>query len=183
MKTITDHIVDIMQNSTRAGATEVRLSVSIDPESGYISFEVADNGRGIPNDIIDRVADPFTTSRKTRKVGLGLPLLRQHASMSGGSLEIKSEEGAGTIVKAVFGYESIDRQPLGGLGEAVALFITGNPGVNLIFSYSSPAGSYAVSSVEISESLDGDDLGRPVWFAVIREMINDNLIELGSGNV
>ncbi|MFO7574972.1 MAG: ATP-binding protein [Bacteroidales bacterium] len=183
MKTITDHIVDILQNSTRAGATEVKLNISILPESGFMVFEVADNGRGIPQYMADSVADPFTTTRKTRRVGLGLPLLRQHALMSGGSLEISSEEGTGTIVIASFGLGSIDRQPLGNLGEAVALFITGTPGVNLVFSYSSPEGSFAVSSKEISDSLDGDDMGRPVWFGIIREMITDNLHQLGAASI
>ena len=183
MKTITDHIVDILQNSTRAGASEVKLSIRILPESGFIVFEVADNGRGIPRNLADRVTDPFTTTRKTRKVGLGLPLLRQHASMTGGCLDVRSEEGVGTIVSASFGLASIDRQPAGNLGEAVALFITGNPGVNLVFSYSSPEGSFAISSREISESLEGDDLSRPVWFGIIREMIAYNLHQLGAGSL
>lgn len=180
MKTITDHIVDILQNSTRAGATEVKLGVRLVPGSGLLHFEVSDNGRGIPPDIIERVDDPFTTTRTTRRVGLGLPLLRQHASMTGGTLEIVSAEGTGTTVRASFGLESIDRQPLGNLGETVTLFITGNPGVNLVFSYSSPQGSYTVTTREISDSLDGDDLSRPVWFVIIRDMISGNLQELGA---
>jgi len=183
MKTITDHIVDILQNSTRAGADEVKLIISILPESGFIVFEVADNGRGMPRHLAETVADPFTTTRKTRRVGLGLPLLRQHASMSGGSMQVSSEEGAGTTVIASFGLDSIDRQPLGNLGEAVALFITGNSGVNLIFSYTSPEGSFNISTREISESLDGDDLGRPVWFGFIRELITCNLLQLGADSL
>lgn len=183
MKTISDHIVDILQNSTRAGATEVKLNISILPESGFIVFEVADNGRGIPHNLAGSVTDPFTTTRKTRKVGLGLPLLRQHASMTGGSLDVRSEEGAGTVVIASFGLSSIDRQPLGNLAEAVTLFITGNPGVNLVFSYISKEGSFNISSREISESLDGDDPGRPVWFGFIKEMITYNLLQLGADSV
>jgi hypothetical protein len=183
MKTITDHIVDILQNSTRAGATEVKLNIRILPESDFMVFEVADNGRGIPRHLADTVTDPFTTTRKTRRVGLGLPLLRQHASMSGGSMQVSSEEGTGTTVSASFGLNSIDRQPLGNIGEAVALFITGTPGVNLVFSYSSPQGSFSISTEEISESLDGDDPGRPVWFGFIREMITDNLSQLGANSI
>lgn len=183
MKTITDHIVDILQNSTRAGATEVKLDVIVGSEEGMLEFIISDNGSGIPDDIIETVADPFTTTRKTRRVGLGLPLLRQHASLAGGSLEITSAKGSGTVIRASFGIDSIDRQPLGNLGEAVTLFITGNQGVNLVFSYSSASGTYNVSSSDISESLDGDDLGRPVWFQVIREMITGNLNQLGAETI
>lgn len=183
MKTISDHILDILQNSTRAGATEVHLSIDSDSDQRFIAIEIKDNGKGIDKAFLDRITDPFTTTRTTRKVGLGLPLLKQHSEMTGGVFTITSESGSGTTVRATFGIGSIDRQPLGDLAGTVTLFITGNPRVNLIFSYSSAAGNFSVTTAEIKEALEEDELNSPHFFRPIRDLISVNLAELGGGQL
>jgi hypothetical protein len=183
MKTISDHILDILQNSTRAGATEVHLNIDTDSDRRFIAIEINDNGKGIEKAILQRVTDPFTTTRTTRRVGLGLPLLKQHCEMTGGLFSIKSDSGSGTNVRVTFGIGSIDRQPLGDLAGTVTLFITGNPQVNLIFSYRSAAGNFTFTTAEIKEALEDDELNLPQYFRPIRDLISSNLDDSGVGEL
>jgi hypothetical protein len=183
MKTISDHITDIIQNSTRAGADEIRLLVDHATRPEMLVVEIQDNGPGIDPEILLNITDPFTTTRKTRKVGMGLPLLVHHARLAGGEVVVESKLLDGTRVVAEFQLSSIDRQPLGDIGAAVTLLITGSPGVNLIFQYISPSGSYEISTHDITDSIDGDDIGNPKLFRLIRELITSNVEELGSLSV
>lgn len=174
MKTISDNILDILQNSTRAGATEVGLSIFISHSDDIMTITLRDNGYGFDKETAENITDPFTTSRTTRKIGLGLPLLKQHAELASGSLEIASEKGKGTTVTARFVLSSIDRQPLGDISETAALFINGYPSVNLTFSLSTDKGRYSVTSREIAESLEDFDLSKPWYFPLINELISEN---------
>jgi hypothetical protein len=183
MKTISDHILDILQNSTRASASTVELEIKADEVSGLLTVMIRDNGSGMEPAILKSVTDPFTTTRRTRKVGLGLPLLRQHAEMTGGSVEVESERGVGTTIRAAFLLNSIDRQPLGDLAEIVTLFITGNCGVNLQFSYSNTVSLFEISRSDIVESLEDEELSKPVYFRLIKELISENLLELGADTI
>ncbi len=177
MKTISDHILDILQNSTRAGATVVSLDIEIRDEADRLEINISDNGPGIDISIAGAVTDPFTTTRSSRRVGLGLPLLKQHVELTGGSLDITPTVGGGTEVKALFVTSSIDRQPIGDLAGTVALFITGNPNVNMIFSLQSCQGRFTISSDEISGALD-DDLANPAYYRPLREMMTENITPL-----
>jgi hypothetical protein len=183
MKTISDHILDILQNSTRASATRVVLSIEVNEEDDLLVIVIEDNGAGISPGLLSTVTHPFTTTRKTRKVGLGLPLLRQHAELAGGALEVESEQGRGTIIRATFRLNNLDRQPMGDLASTVTLFITGNPGVDLIFSYKSSEGRFDITGRELAEALEDDDLSKPVYFGLIRELLGENLTALGADRI
>lgn len=183
MKTLSDHILDILQNSTRASATRVVLSVEVNDDEDQLLITVEDNGAGMSPEFLSSVTDPYTTTRKTRKVGLGLPLLRQHAELAGGNLEVVSELGRGTMIKAYFRLRHLDRQPMGDLAATVTLFITGNPGVDLVFGYVSATGRFDISGREISEVLEDEDLGKPIYFGLINELIRENLTALGADKV
>lgn len=183
MKTISDHILDILQNSTRASATKVVLSIEVNEENDQLVIIIEDNGAGMAPELLSTVTHPFTTTRKTRKVGLGLPLLRQHTELTGGTLEVESEQGRGTIIKALFILNNFDRQPMGDLAATVTLFITGNPGVDLVFSYVSTAGRFDITGREISEALEDNDLSKPIYFGLIRELLSGNLIALGADRI
>lgn len=179
MRTIADHLTDVLQNSTRAGADTVWLEISTISDPGYIVIVIKDNGSGIPAELIADITSPFTTTRKTRRFGFGLPLLKQHAEMTGGTLQIFSENGKGTVLRVSFGIDSIDRQPAGDIGEAVAQFITGNSGINMIFSFETDKGRYEITTASITEALDGDDIGKPVWYRPVSDMIKENLLLAG----
>lgn len=125
MRELSLHILDILQNSGEAGATLVELTIEEDLAADRLAIVVRDNGRGIPPDVLLHVFDPFFTSRKTRHVGLGLPLLKAAAERCEGDVVLTSEAGVGTTVTAAFRHSHIDRAPLGDLTATLLSFILG----------------------------------------------------------
>lgn len=113
MPEISLNILDVAENSIRAQATFVEITVDVQPAQDILTVLIRDNGQGMTAEETARAEDPFFTTRTTRKVGLGIPFFRQAAVSTGGSFQIDSEKGKGTTVKAVFGLSHIDRMPLG----------------------------------------------------------------------
>ena len=133
MKEIALYVLDIAQNSITAGAAHVDITLA--EEDGDIAFTIADDGRGMSPQLLATVSDPFTTTRTTRKMGLGLPLLRLAAEQTGGSLTIESALGKGTTVTAVFVASHIDCPPLGDMAGTVTLLVQGAPELELIYTH------------------------------------------------
>ena len=133
MKEIALYVLDIAQNSITAGAKH--LDITLAEETGRICFTIADDGRGMSPELLATVSDPFTTTRTTRKMGLGLPLLRLAAEQTGGSLTIESALGKGTTVTAVFVASHIDCPPLGDMAGTVTLLVQGAPELELIYTH------------------------------------------------
>lgn len=127
MRELSLHVLDIMQNSVEAGATRVRVSVVEDEPADLLWIEVEDDGRGMSPEMAQKALDPFVTTRTTRKVGLGLPLLKAAAERCDGGLEIRSKEGEGTMVVTRFRHRHIDRAPLGDMLGTLQTFIAGAP--------------------------------------------------------
>lgn len=173
MNNLSFHITDIATNSIRAAATEIRLDITV--QSGLITLRVADNGCGMDADTLAHATNPFYTTRTTRKVGLGLPFLIQNAEQSGGEVTIDSTPGVGTCVTARFMATHIDCPPWGDLPGTVALLMTGNPEINLRFTYQSEVISFALSTDEILEILDGLPISHPQVTRSIKEMIKENV--------
>ena len=155
MKELSLHILDIAQNSISAGCTELELSLT--EGDGQLTLVIGDNGRGMPPEFLSSVTDPFTTTRTTRKVGLGLPLLRMAAEQTGGSLAIESTVGVGTTVTARFCSGHIDCPPLGDMAGTVALLVQGAPEVNTVYTHATPRGSFTFDTREIRAVL-GEDI-------------------------
>ncbi|MDR1093080.1 MAG: ATP-binding protein, partial [Clostridiales bacterium] len=135
MRELSLHILDIVQNSIGAGAKTVRIGVAADTARDCLTIIIADDGKGMTKEFAENVTDPFTTTRTTRKVGMGLALFKAAAEDSGGSLKIESELGKGTTVTAVFGLSSIDRVPLGDLAGTMITLIRGAPDVDYVLEY------------------------------------------------
>ena len=135
MEDLSLHILDIVENSIAAGAKNISIKIIEEKKKDLLAVEITDNGRGMDKKTLKKVLDPFYTTRNTRKVGLGLPLLAQSAEESGGSIKIESEPRKKTTVKATFGYSHIDRKPLGDVGETLKVLIAGNPDIDFIFEY------------------------------------------------
>ena len=123
MKELSLNLLDIVENSTRAGASLVTIRVIEEPEADRLTLYIEDDGSGMSPELLEAVQDPFTTTRTTRKVGLGIPFLKEGAEMTGGSLDLWSREGEGTRVTATYGYSHIDRPPLGDLAETVVTLV------------------------------------------------------------
>ena len=174
MKELSLHILDITKNSVSAGATHIRLALT-ETEDHVLTIVIADNGRGMSPEFLARVTDPFTTTRTTRKVGMGLPLYRMAAEQTGGSLAIESTVGVGTTVTALFHTDHLDCAPLGDLPGVIALLIQGSPLVDFTVERSTPKGSYVFSTLEVREQLGPDvPLDEPEVFL----WLNDYLQEL-----
>ena len=173
MKDLSLHLLDVAKNSVAAGARHVSITLDED-QDGWLTLAIADDGRGMEPEFLARVTDPFTTTRTTRKVGLGLPLLRLTAEQTGGSLSIDSTVGAGTTLTARFQRRHLDCPPLGDLPGAVALLIQGSPDMELEYRHTTPRGEAALSTAELRDILGGDiSLAEPEVFAWIQDYLTE----------
>jgi len=175
------NILDIVENSTRAGATLVRIGITEDREKDLFHIEIADNGEGMEPDIVKKVLDPFYTSKTVRRVGLGLPMLSQAAKITGGGCTIESKRGKGTTVSADFGYRHIDRQPLGDMTTTMTTLIAGTPGVDFVYTHANGGRSYTLDTRELKSELEDVPIDHPVVLQFIKENIRDGLKEIGAG--
>lgn len=172
------HILDIVQNSISAGATRVTLTVDEAPRADLLTIVIGDNGKGMTPEQVSRLSDPFFTSRTTRKVGMGIPLLMDSARQSGGDVRIESEPGKGTEVTAVFGYSNIDRPPLGDVANALMLLVSSNPALDFLFTYRYNGDEYLFDTVDVREILGDDALKDLTIIRNLEEMIKDNMREI-----
>ncbi len=173
MRDLSMHVLDIAQNSIKAGASLVTVSFARDAERG-LTLLVQDDGCGMPPDFLARVTDPFTTTRTTRKVGLGLPMLKQSAVMTGGSFAIESVPGGGTTVRAHFRLEHIDCIPMGDICDTLLTLIALNPErPEFFFLASSPGGQASFDTRVVRAALGGVPFTEPDVLAWIKESIDE----------
>lgn len=175
MNNLSMHIMDILQNSTRAGAKDITLEVIEDKTKDQLILRFIDNGCGMDKETAERVINPFFTTRTTRKVGLGLPLLKQNTERTGGSLTIDSEKGKGTTVTAIFGLTNIDTPPMGDLAGTVVLTASAYPDIHFIFHYQREDVDYIFDTDEVNEALDGVSIQDPEIIAYLKEMVEENI--------
>lgn len=176
MKDISYHILDIVQNSLNAGASSVEIS--IDEYKGRLNLIITDNGAGMPEKEILKVTDPFYTSSTTKKVGLGLPLLKQNAEATGGKFEIVSIVGKGTTVTAVFNNDHIDMIPNGDIALTIRTLIVSNPSVDFVYRHIRNGEGFRLDTAEIRNSLDGISMDKPEVLDYIVQFIKENLTAL-----
>lgn len=178
MKDLAMHIMDIVQNSISAGATMIQVTILESVKEDSLQLTITDNGKGIPAEILEKVTDPYLTSRTTRKVGLGLPLLKQHADSTGGNLTIESKEGIGTTVIATFGLKHFDRQPLGDIAGTMVLLAGANLKIRFVYEHTTAAGGYSFDTDEVNEMLEGMSISEASVMRFLKEMIIENLKEI-----
>lgn len=179
MKDLSLHLLDIAQNSIKAAATQI--IISLECIDGKLVFTITDNGCGMGPEILATVTDPFTTTRTTRKVGMGLPLLKLSAEMTGGSLDVISEKGKGTTVRAEFIIDSIDRIPTGDLDETIKILIQANPELDFEIRFRNEMREYDLKTSEIKKMLKGLSICNPEIIRWIGESIQDGMKEVFGG--
>jgi hypothetical protein len=172
------HILDIAQNGIRAGATLMELLINEDEDTQLITITIIDNGSGMTPEELASATDPFYTSRTTRRVGLGLPLFKQNAEKTGGTFNICSTPGTGTIVVASFGMYHLDRPPLGDTANALMLLVSANPTLNFVYRHSSRGKDYLFDTREIKEILNGMSLTDAAVIKMLTDMIRANLEDI-----
>ncbi len=175
MNDLSLHLLDIVQNSITAGATLITILLDEQPGKDTLTLGIADNGRGMTAEQVQKVTDPYFTSRTTRKVGLGIPLFKQSAEASGGHLDIQSTTGEGTTTTAVFGYKHLDRLPLGNMANAVMLLVSSNPAIDFVYTYRYNEGEYVFDTREVKEALEGVPVNEPQIIKYLEEMISENM--------
>lgn len=167
MRDISLHIMDIAQNSITAGASAVDMSISSDEDGDTLQVRISDNGKGMREDDLDSVTDPFYTTRTTRRVGLGVPLLKASAERAGGSFSIGSVLGKGTAVCASFRISNIDRIPLGNVAQTVAQLAAATAEVDFRLELASRKGRFLFDTVDIRKKIEGIPIND---FAVVKWM-------------
>lgn len=182
MKTITDHILDIVQNSIRANATLIEIIVEENKKNDFYSLIISDNGCGMDEETLKKAANPFFTSRKTRGVGLGLSLLKQNAEMAGGNFSLYSVVNKGTEVKARFQLSNVDRPPLGDVWNMFYYTILSNETIDFHYIHKTDNGTFEIQSEEIKRSLEGVSLQQKEIREAILELIQNNLKEIKATN-
>ena len=180
MRELSLNVLDIAQNSVSAGASLIELVVCENRQTHDLMLGIYDNGKGMTQEQLDAVRDPFFTTRTTRKVGMGVPLFKMAAEMTGGSLAIESEVGVGTTVTAVFGLTHLDRPPMGDLAGTMVLTIAAHPEIRFLFHFKrvkdgSTQIDYLLDTDEVYEALDGVSLQEPDVMAYLKEMVEENI--------
>ena len=178
MTEISLNILDVAQNSVRAEASLIEISVAIDSKADRLTVIIKDNGCGMSEEQVMSVIDPFFTTRTTRKVGLGIPFFKQSAEITGGSFSIKSEIGVGTVTEAVYVLSSIDRMPLGDMTQTIHSLVTMNTHIDFLYTYSADGRSFVLDTREFREILGSGDFDLPEVSAFIKDFLKENHAEV-----
>lgn len=178
MKELSLHILDIVQNSVAAGAKFITLDLIEDVNTDLLEFSIKDDGCGMTEETLKKVTDPFTTGRTTRRVGLGIPLLKAAAELTGGELELTSEPGVGTTVTARFVYDSIDRQPLGNMAETILEIIISYENIDFVYYHRVNEKEFTIDTREIKGILGEVSLNEPEVVLWLSGFLNENETEL-----
>ncbi len=183
MPEISLNILDIAQNSVSAKALLIEISVTAAFSDDILTVLIKDNGCGMSEETLNKVTDPFYTSRKTRKVGLGIPFFKQAAESTGGHFRIESQVGKGTEIEAKFIISSIDRMPLGDMTGTIHTLITMNTDIDFIYTYSVDDRGFKLDTREFKEIVGDISLNSPEISQYIREYLNENTIEVNNGTI
>ena len=177
MKDLSLYLLDLAQNSLRAGATLIKFHLKELVAEGRLVIEIEDNGKGMTSVEVQQVVDPFFTTQTTRKVGLGLSLFAAAAQRCDGELSITSQPGKGTKLTASFLLHHWDRPPLGDIAGTLIVLIAGNPKVDFIFCYLKEETEYIFDTMKIKEQLQDVPIWNPTVLAFLEEDIRKGLSE------
>lgn len=175
MEDLSLHILDIAENSVEAGATWVKISLIEDRKADLLQLEIEDNGRGMTPEECRQALDPFYTTRKTRRFGLGLPFLQEACLAAGGQLSLESWPGKGTKVTATFRLSHIDLKPLGDIALTIVALIAGHPEIHWHYYHRRNDFEFSFNSKEFQENYPEIAINHPEALKAIRNYIHENL--------
>ncbi|MCL1848744.1 MAG: ATP-binding protein [Clostridiales bacterium] len=179
MRELSLHILDITQNSIAAEAKTITITVHEDKIGDMITITVADDGKGMDEETAAKVTDPFYTSRTTRKVGLGIPMLKINAILCNGDFSLESTPGVGTSISASYQWSHIDRAPLGDMVSTMLTILLGNEDIDFIYRHRVDGQEFAFASAEMKELLDGLSFQTPDVYAWLKEYLTEGERGLG----
>jgi hypothetical protein len=183
MKEISLHLLDIAENSAAAESKNISVHVHEDLFHDRLSASVIDDGRGMDAVTAQQVQDPFYTTRTTRNVGLGIPLLKLAAEMADGSFSLESDLGQGTWVEAEFRHSHIDRMPLGDLSSTFLSLLISHPQIDWTFLYrvtdqDGQSRDFLFESAELKSELGNISLTEPEVLTFLRGMFEEGMEEV-----
>lgn len=180
MKELSLHVYDLMENSIAANAKDVYLTIRDSLKDNDYHFTIQDNGKGMTPEFMAKVTDPYTTTRTTRKVGLGLPLIKMNSENCGGGMKLSSEVGVGTTLEFWFQHDHWDRPPMGDLEGTIVMLVSQHEDIHFVYKHITDKGEYVFDTDEIKEALDGMSMNDLSIISYLKEMIRENLDEIGA---
>lgn len=178
MKELSLHILDIVMNSVRAEASRISVEINEDTLGDVLYIVIIDNGFGMDEEMVNSVLDPFTTTRTTRKVGLGIPLFKANAEGCNGGFSITSKLNIGTTVTANFQLSNIDRPILGDISSVMTMVFCSHPDIEVLFKYNRQNNNYSIGTAEIKDELGDISIQEPKVRSLIEGIIISELNEL-----
>ena len=179
MQELSLNVLDVAENSVRAGPTLIEITVEEDTAADLLAITISDNGKGMTEEQVRQVTDPFFTTRTTRRVGLGVPFFKMAAELSGGGPQIRSQPGKGTVVTARFGLGSTDRMPLGDMEGTIRTLVQGSPGIDFVYTRRLDGRELRMDTREFRRVLgEGIPLDDPQVLGFLEEYLRENTREL-----
>ena len=181
MKELSLNILDVAENSVKAGASLIEILLT--EVNNELTLIIRDDGCGMTKEILEGVTDPFYTTRTTRKVGLGLPLLKMAAEMTGGTMKVESVSDSddainhGTTVTATFYTNHIDFTPLGDIVATIVTLIQGHPDFDFLFIHTRNGKEISLDTREIREVLEGVPLDTYDVIKWIEESLKEQYLD------
>ncbi|MEE1026920.1 MAG: sensor histidine kinase [Acutalibacteraceae bacterium] len=169
------NILDIAENSVKAGASLTEMRVEAMSDRNLLEIIIRDNGCGMTKEQVQKVIDPFYTTRTTRKVGLGVPFFKESAEAAGGSFFIESEVGVGTTVKASYELDNIDRMPMGDLTATIHTLVTMHEDMDFLFTYKVNENEFVLDTRELREILGDISFKEYEVSNYIKEYLKENI--------
>jgi hypothetical protein len=178
LREIALHILDLAENGVAAGASTIQIFVHENLIENWLDITIKDNGKGMDEETVSKIVDPFVTSRITRKVGLGIPLFKAAAEACNGTFKITSQLGQGTNVDVRFQYDHIDRMPLGDITNTILTLLIGYQQIHWIFRYQVNNTLFEFDDAPIKKELEGISLTDPSVLKFIREYLQEGIQEI-----
>jgi hypothetical protein len=178
MRELSLHLLDIAENGVSAGAQNITITIVEDLRTDWLKLAVEDDGRGMNAAMVEQVTNPFITTRTTRKVGLGIPLLKLAAEMCDGGLTVESTPGVGTTVNVDFQRSHIDRMPLGDVVGTMLSLLVGWPQVHWVLRYRVDDEEYVFDDAPIKEELGDLPLSDPDVLKFLRGALREGIADV-----
>lgn len=181
MRDLSLHLLDLAQNSIKAGASLVTIRLTVEG-NGWLTLVLEDDGCGMSPELLSRVTSPFATTRTTRKVGLGIPMMMENAQRAGGEMRIESQAGKGTTLTVTYDTRNIDSLPLGDLAGTILSLILANPDTpDFLFEGRTEKGEGCFDTREIRAVLSGVPLNEPEVVAWMKDALNETINPIFGG--
>lgn len=181
MKELSLHILDIAKNSVKAKATLIEITVNEDIQNNLLTIDINDNGCGMSEEFLKTVKNPFSTTRTTRKVGMGISLFEAAAEQCGGKLDITSKVGIGTKMHVTFEYNHIDRAPLGDMPGTISTLVSGSPEIDFLYRHIICGREFSADTREMRQMLGDVPLDTPEVVMWINGYIKEGIEEVRKG--